>query len=143
MFIDDHQNAFKRLFRDNKFGFKHFISEDNYPYQQGDCQSLKTVCETKRKSEWKGVEVDKFGYSNSKLSWENHLQQGQKLKEQLEIYYEFPPLADDDLVNHKFSDSDRISTTIVKNKREFQYLFGEFADWEFSAYVHMAYAKIR
>ena len=40
-FIDDHQNAYKRLQQCKWFGFKNIIFEDNYPASQGDCYSLK------------------------------------------------------------------------------------------------------
>jgi hypothetical protein len=41
VFFDDHQDAYKRLQLCRWFGFKHVIFEDNYPLARGDCYSLK------------------------------------------------------------------------------------------------------
>ncbi len=41
LFFDDHQNAYQRLIHAKWFGFQHFLFEDNYPSQHGDCYSLK------------------------------------------------------------------------------------------------------
>jgi len=43
IFFDDHQNFFERLKHAYSIGFKKIMTEDNYPYQQGDCYTPKKI----------------------------------------------------------------------------------------------------
>lgn len=67
LFFDDHQNAMSRLAHFQPLGFKNFVFEDNYPFDIcPDCYSLK-----------------KAFYESNDNKW---------LKNNLETYYEFPPI---------------------------------------------------
>lgn len=46
-FFDDHQNSAYRVEHCNKNGFVNVIFEDNYPYNQGDCNSPKKILSQK------------------------------------------------------------------------------------------------
>jgi hypothetical protein len=43
VFFDDHQNSLSRIDQCLKFGFTKLVFEDNYPFDQGDCYSIKKV----------------------------------------------------------------------------------------------------
>lgn len=43
IFFDDHQNFLERLKSAQVSGFKRVMTEDNYPYQQGDCYTPKKI----------------------------------------------------------------------------------------------------
>ena len=43
VFIDDHQNSLDRVKQCMNFGFTKVIFEDNYPFDQGDCYSIKKI----------------------------------------------------------------------------------------------------
>jgi len=47
IFFDDHQNFLNRLKYAQSIGFKTVMTEDNYPYQQGDCYSPKKILANK------------------------------------------------------------------------------------------------
>jgi len=70
LFFDDHQDALERIKLCKKLGFKKIIIEDNYPINQGDCYSLKKIIDSK----------------DSNLKY---------LEENLDFYYEFPPVYKD------------------------------------------------
>lgn len=104
VFFDDHQNAYERVKTVKWFGFKHIMFEDNYPVRQGDCYSLKKVfmhagfkftpsdppslkAKLRRKTRAllgitvsEPVEIRPNGV-DAKYLWQN-----------LEVYYEFPPI---------------------------------------------------
>ncbi len=44
VFFDDHNSLYRRMFKENNYGFYRFIGEDNYDYLRGDNMSLKWVC---------------------------------------------------------------------------------------------------
>jgi hypothetical protein len=97
LFFDDHQNAFERIKKGTKLGFKHFIFEDNYPAKYGDCYSLKKVfqhagfrSDTQKKnllqtikSIIKPIKPVIILPNSTDASF---------LKDVLAIYYEFPPV---------------------------------------------------
>lgn len=81
LFFDDHQNAFERFKEGVRFGFKHFIFEDNYPTDRGDCYSLKKV----------------FSHSghkdnDGKTQIEPNSDDENWLRKNICVYQEFPPL---------------------------------------------------
>lgn len=43
VFFDDHQNSLDRVKQCLNFGFEKLIFEDNYPFDQGDCYSIKKI----------------------------------------------------------------------------------------------------
>lgn len=100
-FFDDHQNALHRLTQMKWKGFKTAIFEDNYPAIRGDCYSLKKIFACA------GFETEKTGYNGVKHQLKEFLQRIAKsslntveansthkieLINNLNLYYEFPPL---------------------------------------------------
>jgi hypothetical protein len=43
LFCDDHQNSYERLKAGAWFGFRHYIFEDNFPTEEGDCYSVRQI----------------------------------------------------------------------------------------------------
>ena len=107
-FFDDHQNAYERLKTCLWFGFRqHIFFDDNYPPLRGDCYSLKKVL----MNSGFGVREKSFGGVRLRARVEDRVTQamvatGLKtrkiirpnavdsayLRENLALYYEFPPL---------------------------------------------------
>jgi len=136
---DADADAYSKLFKENaSAGLRHFIFQDNYAYLRGKSNSLKSICEVLRKNQWRiGSRI------RSKLTWNQHIEQGNHLNRALKIYYEFPPIAANSLVQHKFSETGATSTPIVTTKRSLKKYFGDIPLWEFSMYGHLAYVEIR
>ena len=98
VFFDDHQNAYDRIQQCKKFGFKHIIFEDNYPPLQGDCYSLKKIFAGT------GLSVQRETFLVRNLYNIRHgrpveaaeikpnQKDAAKIREVLDIYYEFPPV---------------------------------------------------
>jgi len=104
LFFDDHQNAFERVKTVKSFGFKHIIFEDNYPPLRGDCYSLKKVfmhsgfkfnppCPKSIKARLKQRARALLGMTDSGYREipPNEID-AKYLRENLEVYYEFPPI---------------------------------------------------
>ncbi|MGH9857246.1 MAG: hypothetical protein ACRD4B_05320, partial [Acidobacteriota bacterium] len=103
-FFDDHQNAYERIKTARWFGFKHLIFEDNYPAGKGDCYSLKKVFMRSgfaKPSEQPSSLRDRAKQKLRKIL--GHVERdfvsvppneidAKYLKQNLEIYYEFPPV---------------------------------------------------
>lgn len=142
VFIDDHMDAYRRMFTGNPGGFRHFILAENFPYLKGDAQSLEAVCEVKRKSAWPGYVKDNYGNTATEMTCGHHLMQSENLKESIKHYYEFPPIAVGRFVGKIHVDRTGSSTAIVNNPRKFYKLFGDVNMREFAAYNHIAYAEI-
>lgn len=100
-FFDDHQNALHRLYQMKWKGFKTAIFEDNYPAIRGDCYSLKKIFACS------GFAAEKTGYGGLKQQVKDLLQRlarsssntveanlthKTELINNLNLYYEFPPL---------------------------------------------------
>ncbi len=105
VFFDDHQNAYERLKMAKWFGFKHVIFEDNYPPSQGDCYSLKKAFMHSGfvKPRFDApmslkVKIKQFmkmllglSYQSNKDVYPNEID-AMYLRQNLEIYHEFPPI---------------------------------------------------
>jgi hypothetical protein len=83
VFIDDHQNSLDRVKQCDFFGFKKVIFEDNYPYDQGDCYSIKKILSGKDYC------IDNAG---SRTYHEANLNDKSFLESVIEIYQEMPPI---------------------------------------------------
>ena len=98
---------------------------------------------SKRKEEWKGIDVDNFGKSRTNMTWDEHIEQGNHLNRATEIYYEFPPIAPDHFVQYEHRNTESTTMPVVTDVRELDSLFQNFSPWEFYGYNYMAYVKIR
>ena len=118
-FFDDHQNAVNRIKRAIKLGFKHLIFEDNYPIGQGDCVSLKQTLE-------EDGEIAKI------------------LKEDMEIYYEFPPVFKQEKTRwgDDWDDTNYPTTKPIFDEIKGNEKYREFYD-DALGYTWIAYVKLR
>jgi len=100
VFFDDHQNAFSRIEQAKKVGFKKLIFEDNYPYQVGDCYSLKKIFQH---AGFKPVITNKgkglrrrirefFNPLPPPITILPNQEDAFYLQQNLSTYYEFPPV---------------------------------------------------
>jgi len=95
LFFDDHQNALNRVKTANYLGFEHLIFEDNYPPSQGDCYSLKKAfAGSGFAPERKNVTgVRSFlAHLFTKGEVKPNAADSAYLRENLSVYYEFPPI---------------------------------------------------
>jgi len=116
VFLDDHQNALERIKHAIKKGYKHLIFEDNYPTGQGDCLSLKQV----------------FDKNNSESKY---------LYDNIEIYYEFPPIFTKKLTRwgdnwSNYPTQQPIFDNIINNEKYKKFL-DEATDYTWIAYVKL------
>ncbi|CAH1786606.1 unnamed protein product [Owenia fusiformis] len=99
VFIDDHQSHFKRIIQALDLGFKHLIFDDN-PYIGGDLYSVRQACDARRCIEdslgiSEGFSInlkDDFGRSMETVSEEKALEMAEFLFDQIDVYFEFPPI---------------------------------------------------
>jgi len=83
IFFDDHQNFIERLKHAYSLGFKRMVTEDNYPYQQGDCYTPKKILSNKK------YVIDNAGNRN----WFDPVNEDlEYFKENVKVYQEMPPL---------------------------------------------------
>lgn len=84
VFIDDHQNSLDRVKQCLHFGFSKVIFEDNYPFDQGDCYSIKKILSGKNYC------IDSAGrrtYHNAVPSDKEFLENS------INYYQEMPPIS--------------------------------------------------
>jgi hypothetical protein len=83
IFFDDHQNFLERLKYAQSQGFKIIMTEDNYPYQQGDCYTPKKILANR----------DYVIDVNGKKNWVNKKDEDLEFfTNNVKIYQEMPPL---------------------------------------------------
>ena len=104
LFFDDHQNAYDRIKTAKWFGFKHMIFEDNYPSLQGDCYSLKKAFmhsgfkytpgyKLSPTAQIKKIILRLFGIEIQHYTdIPSNDVDDMYLRQNLKIYYEFPPI---------------------------------------------------
>jgi hypothetical protein len=83
VFFDDHQNSIMRLKQCVEQGFKKVMFEDNYPYDQGDCYSIKKVLSQKK------YVIDQGG---NKTYHNNNPSDYEFLNQVVSGYQELPPV---------------------------------------------------
>lgn len=142
VFLDDHQDAFKRMFKQNRIGFRHFITEDNYDYLRGDAQSLSWICQTRNRSTWPGYALDNFG-KKKKMSWDDHLVQSKTLHFALETYYKFPPVAAKDIIRYPKFYPKTHSPPIIRDHVDYRRVIRNIPVDELHQRGNLAYAAIR
>ena len=83
IFFDDHQNFFERLKHAYSIGFKKIITEDNYPYQQGDCYTPKKILSNRN------YVIDNAG---SRTWYDKNDDDLTYFEDNISVYQEMPPL---------------------------------------------------
>lgn len=83
LFFDDHQNFYQRLKHAQSLGFKKVMTEDNYPYQQGDCYTPKKILANR------DYVIDLGGDRTWHKKNDDDLQY---FKDHVDVYQEMPPI---------------------------------------------------
>jgi len=146
IFFDDHQNALQRLIDAKKLGFRHFIFEDNYSAQHGDCYTLKKAFQHAGYKANYGVgfkaKIKELLYSG-KVNIKPNSEDSDYLQQLLDVYYEFPPVFKKDKTRwglkwdeENYSTPDPLYTEIEK-----EYL--KIFENEATDYNWICYAKIK
>ena len=102
VFIDDHQDGYERIKTAHWFGFRHLMFEDNYPASQGNCYSPKKAfmhagfeMDAQHAKTWK-AKLRRTLIEQMKIHvWdtvEPNDVDAKYLRENLAVYYEFPPV---------------------------------------------------
>ena len=144
VFLDDHQSGFRRVFREgHHHGFLRYILDDNYGYLEGDCLSLKWVCERERRDAWPGIVRDNFGKTKTPQTWEEHVKQGDEAERKTKYYYEFPPIAHEKFTNQTFYNSKYASQPIVTTQSDYDKLIPDLPAIEFGGYTNFVYVELK
>ena len=142
VFFGDHQSGFRRIIEEGmELGFSHFLTEDNYAYLKGDNMSIKWVCERTRANLWPGFVLDNFGKYRIKQTWKEHLDMGEQLKENVQEYYEFPPLATSECSGQTRFDEKYTTKALIDDEEEFGKISKGLHEDEFFSYTHFLYVK--
>ena len=89
--LDDHMSSVKRTLQALRVGFQHLWYDDNWKYEKADCYSFNTVCSPSHGT--KGVVYkDNFGAFSKVISYEEHRQNVVFLQDNIDAYFEFPPI---------------------------------------------------
>jgi len=132
LFFDDHQNFLQRLKKAQEWGFKKIITEDNYPYQQGDCYTPKKILSQKdyvidyagRKQWFKPVPEDYEYFINN-----------------VAVYQEMPPIFKSDVTrwgdswNEDYPTPDALLDESFKEKYPIYY--NEKLDYTWMCYLEL------
>jgi hypothetical protein len=105
---------------------------------------MKWVCEMERKSEWPDTVPDNFGRDQLALSWDMHMEHAKFASQQgLIAYYEFPPMASQELTGQTRYDPKYTSKPIVTEADFFEKNLSHYqGEGEFDGYTHFAYVEI-
>jgi len=155
LFFDDHQNAYERVKSAKWMGFKHLIFEDNYPTLQGDCYSLKKAFMHAgfqfRPPPPKTIKAkliywlkDMLGVTTAgHTDVSPNAVDAQYLKNNLEIYSEFPPIFKSELTRWGDPWDEKNYPTpeplLQSVEEDYQQIFKDEAVY----YTWMCYAKLK
>jgi hypothetical protein len=131
IFFDDHQNSLDRIKQCKDKNFKKMIFEDNYPYDQGDCYSIKKILSNKN------YIIDSNGHR--KLFQKNDSDYNY-LIDNISIYQEMPPIHIPEYTrwNNKFSDYEN-SDQILNEDELLNYpeIISEIKDYTWLCYIEL------
>jgi len=132
IFFDDHQNFFERLKYSNKLGFKKIMTEDNYPYQQGDCYTPKKILANR------DYVIDLGGVR----SWNEKKDDDLKYFENnVLIYQEMPPIFKDEFTRWGDNWDDNYPTPQsllnINDAKKYPQFFEEKKDYTWICYLEL------
>ena len=141
--IDDHMSAIKRVQQLLKLGFRHIWYDDNWARGQFDCYSFNVMCAPLISSQLgrlgRLVYMDNFARQNVRITRAQHEANLAFLRSQLEVYFEFPPLAEPCT-----ADSGNPGREAVMSTAEAQRLFGlTHKEMMLAASVYPPYVRLR
>lgn len=132
LFFDDHQNFMERLKHAHKLGFKKIMTEDNYPYQQGDCYTPKKIL-----ANCKYV-IDKH---NNKTWFNPNDEDLDFFNKNVKIYQEMPPIFKDEITRwgDKWDTNYPTPEPLLTNNDSNKYslFFSEKKDYTWICYMEM------
>lgn len=131
VFFDDHQNALDRLDQSIKHGFKKMVFEDNYPFDQGDCYSIKKVLSGKNFC------IDNAG---NRQYFEANLNDKKFVEDVIDIYQEMPPLHKEVYTRWKNFWADYDTPDQILSKEElvnYPEFNGELLDYTWICYLEL------
>tara|TARA_R110000868_G_scaffold265860_2_gene524746 strand:+ start:2373 stop:3134 length:762 start_codon:yes stop_codon:yes gene_type:complete len=132
IFFDDHQNFYERLKHAYSLGFKKIMTEDNYPYQQGDCYTPKKILANR----------DYVIDVNGTRTW--HKKNDSDLdyfRENVLTYQEMPPIYKDTITrwgddwDDKYPTPDPLLTT--NDNEKYPVFFNEKKDYTWICYLEL------
>ncbi len=132
IFFDDHQNFLERLKHAQSLGFKRVMTEDNYPYQQGDCYTPKKILANTK------YVIDLAG---NKTWYEKNDSDLDYFKNNIVVYQEMPPIFKaettrwDDAWDDKYPTPDPLLLT--GDKDEYPLFFEEKKDYTWICYLEL------
>lgn len=151
LFFDDHQNAYERIKTAKWFGFKHLIFEDNYPSSNGDCYSPKKAfmhsgfnfTPPSAKTFKQRIKDLLKGHGQNYEHVSPNDIDAKYLTQNIEVYYEFPPVFKteqtrwkDDWSEEKYPTPEPLLDSVEK---EYQQIFLD----EAIHYTWMCYVKLK
>jgi hypothetical protein len=132
IFFDDHQNFLERLKHAQSLGFKKIMTEDNYPYQQGDCYTPKKILANTK------YVIDLAG---KKTWYEKNDSDMDFFKKNISSYQEMPPIFKDDFTRWGDAWDDKYPTPEpllkTENKNEYSVFFSERKDYTWICYIEL------
>jgi hypothetical protein len=132
IFFDDHQDFLERLKHAQLLGFKHIMTEDNYPHQQGDCYTPKKILANTK------YVIDLAGNRTWREKNDSDLEY---FKNNVKIYQEMPPIFKDettrwgDAWDHNYPTPEPLLTTVDKEK--YPLFFNEKKDYTWICYLEL------
>jgi len=130
VFFDDHQNFFERMKHAYGLGFKKIMTEDNYPYQQGDCYTPKKILANRDYV----IDVD-----GSRTWHKKNDDDLEYFKQNVLTYQEMPPIYKDDTTRWGDSWDDDYPTPkpLLTNGDKYPIFFNEKKDYTWLCYLEM------
>jgi len=132
IFFDDHQNFFERLKHAQSLGFKIVMTEDNYPYQQGDCYTPKKILANR------DYVIDLAGARSWYTKKDADLEY---FKNNVKIYQEMPPIFKGETTRWGdiWNDEYPTETPLLKEEDKDKYptFFSEYKDYTWICYLEL------
>lgn len=149
-FLDDHQNAYKRVKTAKWFGFKHLIFDDNYPPSQGDVYSLKKAFmhsgftfTTDRSLKQRFRETVRRAQEKVPMDVPPNDVDADYLEANLDIYCELPPVFKTEITRWGDAWDEEEYPTVEPLLRSQSHQYQKAFLDEAASYTWMCYAKLR
>lgn len=132
IFFDDHQNFLDRFKHAKKLGFKYLMTEDNYPFQQGDCYTPKKILSNK------DYIIDLAG---KKTWYKKNDEDFEYFTNNLEFYQEMPPIFKNDVTRwgDKWDENYPTPQPLLHHseKEKYPIFFNERLDYTWICYLQL------
>jgi len=131
VFFDDHQNSLERIKQCKIKNFKKLIFEDNYPFDQGDCYSIKKILSN---------ENYVMDINGIKKNYQKNNEDYNFLVENLAVYQEMPPIFIPEFTrwNNKFSQYETPSPLLNEIElQNYSSIISEIKDYTWMCYIEL------